>query len=323
MNDINERVTTAGETGTIAPHAALVTVQLLFGSLPVIAKVVLAAIPSVALVGMRVGITAIVLLIFQTVRRRLWLQHKRDYIRLAVLSVFGVVLNQLLFIGGLSMTKASNVSLLAVTIPIFAILISSVAGYDSLSRPKAVGVLLAAIGVVLLIDPRNASFSSESTIGDIFIVLNSLSFGIYVATSKEVVTRNGPFRSMMWVFIFSSLVCVPLGLVSLAGVELNKVETEIWGLVVYISVAATAGPYLLNAFAISKVQPSVVAVFIYLQPLIGFVLAVLFLGESIGASFVAAAALVFAGLFFATRQRGVSMFKQVDSPRNAEKRPET
>lgn len=285
------------------PHLALLGVQVLFGSLPVIGKLVLAVIPAISLVGFRVGITALVLFVFQAYRRRLWLRERGDYWRLALVSVFGVTLNQLFFIGGLSLTKASNTSLLAVTIPIFTLIISTIAGTEALRARKVFGIILAAAGVVFLIDPRNASFSSQTTIGDIFIILNSLSYGIFIATSKKIVERNGAFRSMMWIFIFASIVCVPLGIYSFGSTEIAAIPRVTWWLILYISVGATAGPYLLNAFALSKVSPSVVAVYIYLQPMIGFILAVVFLGEVVDFRFGIAAACVFAGVYLTTKRQ--------------------
>jgi len=283
--------------------AALICVQLLFGSLPVIAKAVLTEVPAVALVGVRVVIAALILFAFQAFRKRIWLQNRKDYLRLAILGFFGVVLNQLLFIGGLSLTKASNVSLLVITIPIFTLLVSTVIGTERLSPAKIAGVGLAAAGAIILIDPANASFSSTTTIGDLMIILNSLAFSIYVATSKEIVTRNGAFRSMMWVFIFSSIICVPLAIYSLSTISVTGVSSQTWTLVLYISVFATALPYLLNAFAIARVSPTAVAVFIYLQPLIGFILASIFLDEVIDFRFVVASCLVFAGVYLTARRR--------------------
>ena len=291
-----------GEDGNAGPFAALLGVQALFGSLPVIAKLVLAVLPAISLVGFRVGITALVLSAVQIYRGRIWLQNRSDYLRLGVLSLFGVVFNQLLFIGGLSFTKASNTSLLAVTIPIFTLVVGAIAGNERLRPVKIIGIVLAAVGVILLIDPRGASFTSQTTLGDMMIIVNSLSYGIYVATSKEVITRNGAFRSMMWVFIFASIVCVPVGLTSLYNADVSQIGPSIWLLVVYIAVFATAAPYFLNAWALARVNPSTVAVFIYLQPLIGFVLAVIFLGENIDFRFIIAAALVFAGVFLTTRK---------------------
>ena len=54
------------------PYLALIGVQAFFGSLPVIAKVVLKVVPAFGLVGLRVGITALVLVIFQAARGRLF-----------------------------------------------------------------------------------------------------------------------------------------------------------------------------------------------------------------------------------------------------------
>jgi drug/metabolite transporter (DMT)-like permease len=283
-------------------YTALIAAQVFFGSLPVIGKVVLKTTPAVALVGFRIALTALILVAIQTYRGRFWLQERGDYLRLAVLSLFGITFNQFLFIIGLSLTKASNVSLLAVTIPIFALTVGSVAGFEKLQRRKVIGIILAALGVILIIDPRNASFSSESTLGDILIILNSLSYGIYVATSKGVIMRNGVFRSMMWVFLFASVLCVPLGAISFAQVGPASIDTSIWLLMIYIAVVATAAPYLLNAYALSLVNPSTVAVFIYLQPLIGFLLAVYFLGERIDYIFGIATVLIFAGVFLVTRK---------------------
>ncbi len=287
---------------TCAPYLALIAVQLSFGSLPVVGKAVLTVIPAVALVGFRIGITAFILFLFQRLRGNLRLEHRGDYWRLALLSVFGVTVNQLLFVGGLSLTKASNTSLLAVTIPIFTLSIGAFLGVERLRSLKIAGIVLAAIGVILLIDPRNASFSSQTTLGDVMIILNSLSYAIYVATSKDILLRNGAMKSLTWIFLFSAMICVPLGLYSLSSIDIISVEPLIWALVLYAAVIATAVPYLSTAWALARVNPSTVAVFVYLQPVIGFLMAVVFLGERVSVNFIAAAALIFAGVYLVTKK---------------------
>jgi len=285
------------------PYIALIGVQIFFGSLPVIGKYVLQTIPAFGLVAFRVGITAVALSIVQGLRGRFWLKNRSDYAKLVVFSLFGVTFNQLLFISGLSLTKASNTSLLAATIPVFTLIVSYFFGFERLRPVKIVGIAIACLGIAILIDPRNASFSSQTTLGDLLIVANSLSYGIYVASSKDVITRNGAFRSMMWVFIFASVVCVPVGAVAMKSVDIAQIDTSIWVVIVYIALGATAFPYLLNALALARVNPSTVAVYVYLQPLIGFLLAVLFLNETMDVKFIIAAALVFTGVFLATIRR--------------------
>ncbi len=284
-------------------YAALIAVQICFGTFPVAGKAVLEIIPSVALVGFRVGIAAVILFVFQKLRRRdMKLAQRSDYWRLAIFGLLGITLNQLFFVKGLSLTKATNASLVSVTIPIFTVLASAVIGRETLSGRKAIGILLSAVGVVFLIDPRNASFSAETTLGDLLVVMNSLCYGIYVATSKDVVTRNGAMRSITWIFLFSAIICVPMGALSLSTVDVAAVDATTWLLVVHIAIAATALPYFFNAWALAKVDPSTVAVFVYLQPVIGFLTAVALLGERIGVNFIIAAGFIFAGVFLVTRK---------------------
>ncbi len=285
-----------------APYFALIAVQFSFGSLPVVGKAVLTVIPAVALVGFRVGITAFVLFLFQRSRSSLRLENRGDYWRLALLSLFGVTINQLLFVGGLSRTKASNTSLLAVTIPIFTLSIGAFLGVERLRAAKVGGIILAAVGVILLIDPRNASFSSQTTLGDLMIVLNSLSYGIYVASSKDILMRNGAMKCVTWIFLFAASICVPIGLHSLSSIDIATVAPLIWVGVLYAAVIGTAVPYFANAWALARVNPSTVAVYVYLQPVIGFLMAVVFLGERVGMNFIAAAALIFAGVYLVTKK---------------------
>lgn len=288
----------------ILAYLALVGVQCFFGTGPVVGKIVLEQIPAVGLVGFRIGITALVLIAIQAIRKRFWLAARAEYWKLAILSLFGVTLNQLFFVLGLSFTTASNTALLAVTIPVFALGVGAAAGTERLRAIKVFGILLAAGGVLILIDPRKASFTSATTLGDLLIIANSLCYGIYVATSKATVSRNGAFRSTMWIFIFASIICVPLGLFSMSTVDIDAVRTSVWVLVAYSAIGVTVAPYLLTAWAIARVNPSTVAVFIYLYPIIAFVLAVIFLGEEIDIKFVGATALIFSGVYLVLSKTG-------------------
>src|SRR5215203_5467838 len=145
-----------------APHVALFAVQVFFGTATVLGKFALLAFPPYALVGFRVGGAALAFYVLQRFRGSLALDRREDYLKLAFFALFGVALNQLLFFKGLSLTTAVNTSLIAVTIPIFTILISVIIGNDSLTWRKLAGIVLAAAGVVYLINPTNASFRSET-----------------------------------------------------------------------------------------------------------------------------------------------------------------
>ncbi len=290
-----------------APHIALIAVQILFGASAIMGKIALLGFPPMAIVGFRVGGGALAFYVLQRFRGNLHLDKKIHYLYFAFFALFGITVNQLLFFTGLSMTTATNTSLLAVLIPVFAIIVSAIVGNDVLSWRKILGIFIAALGVIYLIDPRKASFSSTTTQGDILIILNSFSYAIYIAISKKLISHYGALKSIAWVFIFGSLINVPIGLFSLSSVELNNVSSLSWlalgGVVIFSTILA----YFFNAWALARVEPSIVAVYVYLQPLIGTFLAIMVLGEPWKNQIIGAMLLIFTGVFLVTRKRKLNI----------------
>lgn len=274
----------------------------MFGSWPIVGKIALRALPSTGLVALRVGGTAIVFLILQRLLGQLRLPAKRDLAWLALYSLLGVVLNQLLFVKGLSLTTAINATLLGTTIPVCAFLVSIIFGYERLSLRKASGVILAAYGVIYMIDPQRADFSGPTTLGNLLLLANSLCYGAYIALSKDMVRRYGALTFLTWVFILGSVATIPIGAATLSDVPLQSAGVGVWLAVLYIILIPTVGAYYANAWALLRVAPSTVAVYIYLQPLIAIVLAPLILGESWNSRLWLASALIFAGVAIVSRR---------------------
>ncbi len=275
----------------------------MFGSAPILGKFALTTFPPPAIVGFRVAGAALAFFALQKFSGTLRLDKRSHYFYFALFSFFGVIFNQMLFFKGLSLTTATNTSLLAVMIPVFAIIVSVIIKNDTISWQKIVGIIVAAGGVIYLIDPTNASFSSATTQGDILIILNSLSYATYVAISKKLITHYGALKSIAWVFLFASVVNVPVGLFSLQSVELSNVGFAAWAALAAVVIFPTILAYYWNTWALARVEPSVVAVYIYLQPLIGTFLAIFVLGEAWKPRIFVAMILIFAGVFLVTRKR--------------------
>jgi drug/metabolite transporter (DMT)-like permease len=288
--------------GGAGPHFALIAVQILFGTWPIVGKIALRTLPSTGLVAFRVGGATIAFLILQRAFGRQQTIKRSDYARLALYSLLGVVLNQLLFVKGLSLTSSViNATLLGTAIPVFTLLVSITLGYDRVSFRKAFGILLAALGVVYLVDPGGADFSSGKTLGNLLLVANALSYGAYIAISKDILRRYGALTVITWIFVFGSMVTIPIGIYSLSDTPLQTAGAGgVWLAVLYIILAPTVGAYYLNAWALARVEPSTVAVYIYLQPLIAFALAPLILGESWNSRTWIASLLICAGVAVVT-----------------------
>ncbi len=285
---------------SLKPHFALVAVQIFFGTWPIIGKIVLRVLPSTGLVALRIvgGALALVAISRATTRPRI--ARRADYARIALYSLLGVVLNQFLYTKGLALSTAINATLLSTTIPIATLLVSIMLGYERPSPRVLIGMAVAACGVVYLVNPAQADFSREHMIGNLLLVLNTLAYGAYIAISQGVIRRYGALTVITWIFLFGCVAAVPFGGYYLMQTPLAAVGLTIWLAVLYIILVPTVGAYYLNAWALGRVAPSTVAIYIYLQPLFAFAVAPLVLGERLNSRTWVATLLIFAGVALVT-----------------------
>lgn len=300
-----------------APHLALIAVQLLFATWPVVGKIALRAMPAVALVGFRVAGAALTLLILARVSGNLQTIKRNDWSLLVVSSILGLILNQWLFVKGLSLTTAINATLLSTTIPVSTLLVGVVLGTDLITMRRVLGIALAAMGVLYLIGPGRAQFSSATRAGDLLIVSNSLCYGAYIAVSKDLVKRYNALTVITWIFVVGCVATIPAAAISMAHLPLRSVPWSVWLAILYVILLPTAGAYYLNAWALARVPPSTVAVYIYLQPLIAFALAPMILGEALSSDTVIASLLIFAGVVVVTRRRQRKASEELPGPPGA------
>jgi drug/metabolite transporter (DMT)-like permease len=282
------------------PHLALIAVQIMFGTWPIFGKIALRSMSSISLVGFRIGGAAIIFALLQRKLNVLQQLPRRVLAWIVLSSLLGVVLNQLLFVKGLSLTTAINATLLTTTIPVFTLAVSIALGHDRASLRHILGIALAAAGVIYLVDPLRASFSAQTTLGNILIVINSLSYGAYIAVSRDLFRRYGALNVITWLFLIGAVVTLPIAGYSWGTDALGSVSRGVWLTVAFIILVPTVGAYYLNSWAVTRVSPSIVAVYIYLQPLMAFGLAPLVLGESWNSRTLVACALIFAGVAVVT-----------------------
>jgi drug/metabolite transporter (DMT)-like permease len=282
----------------------------MFGTWPIFGKIALTVLPSTGLVALRVAGAAIAFAILQHTVGRAQQIRKSDYARIALYALLGVVLNQFLFVKGLSLTTVINATLLGTTIPIFTLLVSIALGYDRLSFRKTLGISFAAAGVIYLLYPER-NFTSDTAFGNLLIVFNSISYGAYLAISKDILKRYGALTVLTWIFIFGCIATLPIGGYALANAPLYLAGTGVWLAVLYIILVPTVVVYYLNAWALARVEPSTVAIYIYLQPLIAFALAPLILNEKWNPRTWLASALIFSGVAIVTWRTRSHAIKEI------------
>lgn len=282
------------------PHLALIVVQILFGSWPILGKVVLRSISVTSLVGCRLIGAAIAFALLQRQIQPLLKMRRSDFGLLVLCAVCGVIGNQLLYVKALSLTTVINAALLTTTIPVITLFVSILFGYDNWSLKRVLGILLAGAGVVYLIDPLRAQLTTDTTTGNLLLLANALLYAIYLVISKRLLDRYGALNVITWIFLVSAVLMLPLSFYSFGNENIGAITWTVWLLIAVVILLPTVGAYYLNAWALTHVSPSTAAVYIYLQPLIAFGFAPLLLGESWSSKTIVATLLIFAGVALVT-----------------------
>lgn len=290
------------QQSSIGPHLALIAVQLLFGSWPIFGKFVLRSMSATSLVACRLTGAALAFALLQRRLTPLIKMPAKDLLLLIGCSLVGVVGNQLLYVKGLSLTIVINATLLSTTIPVFALFVSILFGYDRLSPRRLFGIALAAAGVIYLVNPARAELSLQTTAGNLLIVSSSFLYAVYIVISKGLFERYGALNVITWIFVVGMLITIPLTIYSLRQENIGAISAGVWIGLAAIILFPTVGAYYLNAWALTKVPPTTVAVYIYFQPLIAFGFAPLLLGEQLNSRTIIAGLLICAGVAVVTRR---------------------
>ncbi|MDG2426674.1 MAG: DMT family transporter [Flavobacteriales bacterium] len=257
-------------------HAALVVVSLIYGANYIIAKGLMPdRIGPSGFITLRVTGAGLLFWLLMAARRpsahnprpRI---SRSDYPRLALCGLTGVAINQLMFFNGLSLTSPVNASLIMTINPIWVLLASFVMLGSPITRLKALGIALGAAGAIGLLLNSAAAGSSPHAhpLGDAMVLVNALSYGVYLVAVRPLMSKYSPLTVIAWVFLFGWLFSTPFGAHQVTQIRWSAFALEHWGALAFVVVATTFLAYLLNIFAIKYVQPTVVAAYIYLQPLL-------------------------------------------------------
>ncbi len=224
----------------------------------------------------------------------------RDVPRLVLCAILGVVANQVLFLHGLERTTATNATVLVTTIPVFTLLFAVLFRIERLRAGRLAGILLGLGGTLVLVEVDRFSLADEHVVGNLMVVANSGSYGLFLVMVRKLAVKIRPMALVTLIFAAAvPFVALP-GALSFLEIAPTMTLADV-GLLAFIVAVPTVAAYGLNQKAIEHADPSLVASYIYLQPIFGTAGAVVLLGERPGWRVAAAAVLIFAGVYLSTR----------------------
>ncbi len=282
-------------TGPLPVHLALAAAQTGFALFPTLGKLALASMPPLPLSALRVTCAALMLESIRRLRRAESLAPG-DHKRVLLYGLLGVSLNQVLFILGLSMTTAINTTILTATIPVFTLGIAVLTRREALTASAAVGVLLAGAGALVLVNVRNFDWHSRHARGDLLLLSNALAYSLYLVLSRPILAHYRVMTVVSRVFLYGAPPILLFTLPALLRFSPAAVTPRSWASFSGVVVLCTVMPYVLNSWALARTGASRVALYVFLQPLLASVLAILVLKESLTLRTVVAGVLILAGL---------------------------
>ena len=230
--------------------------------------------------------------------------EKSDYKKILIASFFGITLNMLAFFKGLSLTSPISASVMMVTSPIMVLIFSSILIRKPIGKQRILGVFIGLVGAIFLITLGNSSTenSTNSAFGNFLVFLNAASYGLYLVLAKDLVKKYNPIVFIKWLYLFGLIFVIPFGYSELTAVIWEEIPKNIYWNISFVLLFTTCITYLFNLYGLSKLKPTTVSVFIYLQPVIATIYALIVGSDSLNIVKLCATLLIFLGVYLVTKQ---------------------
>ena len=223
---------------------------------------------------------------------------KKDFFRLMLCGLFGVAINQLFFFEGLNLTTPINAAIIMTISPVLVIITSAIIIKEKITVRKIIGIFLGLIGAcILILNSGDISFENDFFIGNILVLINATSYSIYLVLVKTLMKRYNPITVMFYVFIFGLIFVLPFGIDEIQKIDLTTFNEEIYLKIGFVVICTTFIAYMFNAFALKSLNPSVVSVYIYLQPLLASLIAIVLNSDSLSLVKILSAIFIFSAVF--------------------------
>ena len=233
--------------------------------------------------------------------------NRKDLLFLFGCSFFGVVINQILFLAGLNLTSPINSSIILSTNPIFAFVFAALILKERITFLKGSGLAIGLSGVLLLILQNSTPDLESSTfIGDVFTLVNTISWAFYTVIIKRMLEKYHPVTVMKWTFLFGMFTTIPAGYNQWSTMDWSSIPLNAWLGIGFVVVFATYLGYLLISFGLRRLSPTIVSTYTYTQPVIAAYIASMMGQDHIDLVMVVSALLIFAGVFVVSRQKNIS-----------------
>ena len=201
---------------------------------------------------------------------------KSDMTRLMLCGLFGAATNQLLFFHGMNLTSPIDASIIMTVVPVLVLVFSALLLKERITKNKLLGIVIGGIGALALILYGKNATGSSSLLGNLFIFLNATSYSLYLVFVKPLMKKYNAVTVVSWVFLFGFCFTFPFGIGDFMNTNFADFTTNTYLVIGFVVLFTTFFAYLFNIYSLNYVSPSVTSSYVYLQPLISFVMVTIY-----------------------------------------------
>ena len=228
----------------------------------------------------------------------------RDIVLLLFASVFGIQLNQMLFLWGLSLTSPIDTSIIATVVPVLTMVLATLFLREPITWLKAGGVFLGCAGaVILILASQHSTGHTSSMLGDVLCIVSAVSYATYLTAFRDVIVRYSPVTTMKWMFLFAAIVALVIYYDPLTSVDYAALAPRTWAGIAYVVVGSTFLSYLMVPIGQRYLRPTVVSMYNYVQPVVAVLFTVAIGLDTFGITKGFAALCVFVGVWLVTKSK--------------------
>lgn len=275
-----------------------------WGSSYLFIKIGIESLTPLTLVAARVAIGAMVLAVVMRLTRQALPRERRVYGHMVVVALLGIVIPFTLITWGEQTIDSGLAAILTGTVPLFAIILAALVLHDEpITVNRLVGLVVGFAGLVVLTSPSFGSGPGGTLPGVLALIGSSVSYGAAGVYARRTVSDVPPLTNAFLEVGFAALITLVLALALddpfATRIEASTVLSVAWLGLIGSGLAFLAFFYLLGRWGATRT--SLVA---YVMPVVGVVLGVIVLRETVSLPVLIGMALIIAGVALANSQFG-------------------
>jgi drug/metabolite transporter (DMT)-like permease len=274
----------------------------IWGGMYVVSKVVLEVIPPFTLLSFRLLLGFAALLLWQHRKGGFPKISLREWRAILALGILGYGISLGFQFVGTKLSTASNGAVVTSATPAFVYLFALLILKEKMGRRRFWALLISTMGVLAVLDPRQAALDGELWRGNLVLLGAALTWALYSVLVRKV-TQSVPVLTVTLVaFVGGLVVAIPLGLRELTSQVIGPLNPGIIAGVLYLGLVSTAMAALLWNKAFEQLDAGVASLTFFAQPLVGAGLGVVLLGETLNPLFVIGSFLILFGIYLAASE---------------------